>query len=63
MIRRALPLLYQQDLARRHINALRHGILYADAITTVSPTHAREICSDEYGMGLQDSLRARVRAR
>jgi starch synthase len=33
--------------------------LYARAINTVSPTHAREICSDEYGMGLQDSLRAR----
>ncbi len=52
-------LLHQDDLAAGRINALRHGILYADAITTVSPTHAREICSDEYGMGLQDSLRAR----
>ena len=52
-------LLHQDDLAAGHINALRHGILYADAITTVSPTHAREICTDEYGMGLQDSLRAR----
>ena len=28
-------------------------------VTTVSPTHAREICTDEYGMGMQDSLRAR----
>ena len=53
-----LPLLYQPDLAGGRINALRHGILYADAINTVSPTHAREICSDEYGMGLEDSLRA-----
>jgi starch synthase len=26
----------------------------------VSPTHAREICTDEYGMGLQDSLRTRA---
>ncbi len=52
-------LLHPEDLAAGRINALRHGILYADAITTVSPTHAREICSDEYGMGLQDSLRAR----
>jgi starch synthase len=26
----------------------------------VSPTHAREICTDEYGMGLQDSLRLRA---
>ena len=53
-------LLYQPDLAAGRINALRHGILYADTITTVSPTHAREICTDEYGMGLQDSLRLRA---
>jgi starch synthase len=33
--------------------------MYAEAITTVSPTHAHEICTDRYGMGLQDSLRAR----
>jgi starch synthase len=55
-----LPLLNQEDLAAGRINALRHGILYADAITTVSPTHAREICTDQYGMGLEDSLRARA---
>jgi starch synthase len=54
------PLLHQEDLAAGRINALRHGILYADAITTVSPTHAREICSEQYGMGLQDSLQARA---
>jgi len=53
-------LLYQPELIAGRVNALRHGILYADSITTVSPTHAREICSDEYGMGLQDSLRARA---
>jgi len=52
-------LLHQDDLRAGWINPLRHGILYADAITTVSPTHAREICTDQYGMGLQDSLRAR----
>jgi starch synthase len=52
-------MLHQDDLTAGRINALRHGILYADAITTVSPTHAREITSAEYGMGMQDSLRAR----
>ena len=52
-------LLHQSDLAAGRINPLRHGILYADAVNTVSPTHAREICTDELGMGLQDSLRAR----
>jgi starch synthase len=56
----ALGLLYPPDLVAGSINALRHGILYADTITTVSPTHAREICTDEYGMGLQDSLRTRA---
>jgi len=56
----AQRLLYQPDLAAGNINALRHGILYADTITTVSPTHAREICTDEYGMGLQDTLRVRA---
>jgi len=53
-------LLHAADLAAGRINSLREGIVYADAISTVSPTHAREICSDEYGMGLQDSLRARA---
>ncbi|HTL91384.1 MAG TPA: glycogen synthase, partial [Steroidobacteraceae bacterium] len=53
-------LLYQPELLAGRVNALRHGILYADGVTTVSPTHAHEICSDEYGMGLQDSLRARA---
>ena len=33
--------------------------MYANAVTTVSPTHAREICSDQYGMGMQYALRAR----
>jgi starch synthase len=53
-------LLHQDDLRAGSINSLRTGILYADLITTVSPTHAREICTDEYGMGLQDSLRMRA---
>lgn len=52
-------LLHQDDLRAGFVNSLKHGILYADAITTVSPTHAREICTDEYGMGLQHNLRAR----
>jgi starch synthase len=51
--------LHQDDLRAGHINSLKHGIMYADAITTVSPTYAREICTPEYGMGLQDVLRAR----
>jgi starch synthase len=51
--------LHQDDLRAGYVNALKHGIMYADAITTVSPTYATEICTAEYGMGLQDALRAR----
>jgi starch synthase len=54
-----LALLDQADLRAGRINALRHGIVYAQAINTVSPTYAREIRTDAYGMGLQDSLRTR----
>jgi starch synthase len=59
-LRAWLNLLHQADLAAGRINPLRHGILYAGVVTTVSPTHAKEICSDQYGMGLQDSLRIRA---
>lgn len=47
------------DLAAGRINLLRTGIVHADLITTVSPTYAREIQTPEYGMGLEDLLRAR----
>ena len=38
---------------------LKGGLATADAITTVSPTYAQEICTPEYGMGLDGVLRAR----
>jgi starch synthase len=53
-------LLHQDDLRAGRINALKHGCMYADAITTVSPTYAAEICTPEYGMGLDVVLRSRA---
>jgi len=53
-------LLHQDDLRAGHINALKHGCMYADAITTVSPTYAREIRTPEFGMGLQTVLNQRA---
>jgi starch synthase len=52
-------LLHQDDLRAGRVNALKHGILYADAITTVSPTYSREIRTPAYGMGLEATLNAR----
>jgi starch synthase len=38
---------------------IKGGIVFADAVTTVSPTYAREIQTPEYGWGLDGVLRAR----
>ena len=37
-------------------NALKRGLLYSDAVTTVSPTHAIEVLTPEYAEGLDDTL-------
>lgn len=41
------------------LNFLRDGIAAADALTTVSPSHAAEILTPEYGKGLDPLLRQR----
>jgi starch synthase len=41
------------------LSFLKAGIYYADSITTVSPTYAREIQTVEFGFGLQGLLAAR----
>ncbi len=38
---------------------LKAGIYYADSITTVSPTYAQEIQTEQYGFGMQGLLAAR----
>ncbi len=43
------------------IGFLKAGLFFADAITTVSPTYASEICTPEGGMGLDGLVRARAR--
>jgi starch synthase len=52
-------LLHQDLLRQGRINFLLQGILYADGISTVSPTYAREIQTEEHGAGLDGFLRAR----
>ncbi|MGO9424666.1 MAG: glycogen synthase [Steroidobacteraceae bacterium] len=47
------------DLAVGVINSLKTGIKFADEVTTVSPTYAREICEAPLGMGMESALRAR----
>ncbi len=42
------------------ISFLKGGLQTADAITTVSPTYAREILTPRFGMGLDGVLNARV---
>ncbi len=55
-----LTLTDPDDLAEGDVNLLKTGIMHADALTTVSPTHAKEIQTPTYGMGLEDLLRHRA---
>jgi starch synthase len=42
------------------LNLLKAGLVYADALTTVSPTYAKEILGPEQGFGLDALLRHRA---
>lgn len=46
--------LISPDLQKQ--NALKRGLLFADAITTVSPTHAIEVLTPEYAEGLDETI-------
>ena len=39
------------------VNLLKAGIVFADAVSTVSPTYAREITTPEFGCGLEGVLK------
>lgn len=41
----------------KDINAMRRGIIYGDAVVTVSPTYANEITTEEFGEGMENLLR------
>lgn len=41
------------------LNLLKAGIVFADGVTTVSPTYAKEIRTREYGAGLEGVLQQR----
>jgi len=39
---------------------IKGGLVFSDRLTTVSPTYAREICTPEFGAGLDGVLRSRA---
>lgn len=48
-----------EDIKDGDVNKMAQGILCADAITTVSPSYAKEILTKEYGEGLENILKKR----
>lgn len=52
--------LFPGHAERKRVNLLETGLVHADALTTVSPTYAREILTPEHGHGLDGLLRRRA---
>jgi starch synthase len=55
------PRLFQADGVEFYgnVNFMKAGVYYADLLTTVSPAYAEEICTPEFGHGLDGVLRDR----
>jgi len=51
---------YQEMECFDRLNLLKTGLVFADAINTVSPTYAKEIQTPEQGCGLEEVLRHRA---
>ncbi|OIO13858.1 hypothetical protein COV53_00055 [Candidatus Gottesmanbacteria bacterium CG11_big_fil_rev_8_21_14_0_20_37_11] len=51
--------LQEWEIKSRQLNAMLEGIVHADVVTTVSPTYAKEIMMERFGMGLDEVLRGR----
>ena len=49
----------QWEIKTRQINFLQEAIIHADVVTTVSPTYAKEILTEEFGCGLHEILRGK----
>lgn len=52
------PELYNPDTFEWYdrVNLLKGGLAFADVVVTVSPTHARELCTPQGGFGLQETF-------
>ena len=58
-IKKNKSLIVQWEIKSKQLNFLLEGIAHADIITTVSPTYAKEIMTEEFGVGLEEVLRGK----
>jgi starch synthase len=49
----------QWEIKSKQINFLQEAIIHCDIVTTVSPTYAKEILTEEFGCGLHEILRGK----
>lgn len=54
-----LSKILEWEVKSKQINFLQEGIIHADIVTTVSPTYAKEIFTEEFGYGLSEILRGK----
>ncbi|MFI5265171.1 MAG: glycogen synthase [Candidatus Levyibacteriota bacterium] len=47
------------EIKDRQINFLQEAVIHADVVTTVSPTYAKEILTEEFGSGLSEILKGK----